>query len=64
MHMHTMFGGDPKQIGGRIFTSTKFLYTVPTYPTIYGSRVKQAIQNQSGCVRPKGRVVCNVAKTL
>ena len=41
MHMHTMFGGDPKQIGGRIFTSTKFLYTVPTYPTIYGSRVKQ-----------------------
>ena len=43
MHMHTMFGGDPKQIGGRIFTSTKFLYTVPTYPTIYGSRVKQAI---------------------
>ena len=47
MHMHTMFGGDPKQIGGRIFTSTKFLYTVPTYPTIYGSRVKQAIEVSS-----------------
>lgn len=50
--MHTMFGGDPKQIGGRIFTSTKFLYTVPTYPTIYGSRVKQAIHDLEGIPEP------------
>ena len=28
----TMFRGDPTQIGGRILTSTKFFYTVPTYP--------------------------------